>query len=82
MSRAINHLYPLEVSSFTDSQLDNTCNTTTNKNAVDHDVTVNRRSSLRTAASDARKKIADQLTSEATTVVFSFPGECHEEMVN
>ena len=33
-----------------------------------------RRSSLRAAASDARKKIADQLTSEATTVVFSFPG--------
>ena len=83
VSRAINHLYPLEVPSFTDSQLDNTCNTTTNKNADDHDVTVNRRSSLRTASSDARKKIADQLTSEATTtVVFSFPGECHEGMAN
>ena len=68
VSRAINHLFLLEIPSSADCQLEDTHNTTTNKDNID--MTLNRRSSLRTAADDARRKIAEQLSSEATTVVF------------
>ena len=77
MSRVTNHLFPLEIPYLADSQLEDTHNTTTNKDNIG--MRLNRRCSLRNAADDARRKIAKQLSSEVTTVVFSFPQECHEE---
>lgn len=38
-----------------------------------------RSQSLRKAAGDAQRRIADQLNGQAATVVFSFPRECSED---
>ena len=49
-------------------------------NVIDND---RRRPSNRNAAAKAHERISEQLRSEATYVMFTFPGECHgDELIN
>ena len=73
ISRAINHLFPLEIQA---TQPDNNESEVTSNESVTSDLNGDSRP-LRKAADQARKKISEQLNDQAVVVVFSFPQECH-----
>ena len=73
ISRAINHLFPLEIQA---TQPDNNESEVTSNESVTSDLNGDLRP-LRKAADQARKKISEQLNDQAVVVVFSFPQECH-----
>lgn len=78
MSRAINHLFPLEIQAV----LSEAAETKSQQSTEEPDVNITPKGNLRPsrkAAILAREKIEEQLTDQAATIFFSFPRECHEE---
>ena len=73
ISRAINHLFPLEILSVvkTDKEFSLRDNSF---------ITDESRPSCRKAAIQAREKIFEQLNDEPTCIMFSFPRECHGDL--
>ena len=73
VSRAINHLFPLEIQ-VAENEVEPKSVEQIQSNIDPEDARP-----LRRAAMLARRRIGEQLTDQAVTVVFSFPGECREE---
>ena len=73
MSKAINHLFPLEI------QLAKNEVQPKSVEQMQPNVDPEDARYLRRAAMLARRRIGEQLTDQAVTVVFSLPGECREE---
>ena len=73
VSRAINHLFPLEI------QVAKNEVEPKSVEQIPPNVDPEDARPLRRAAMLARRRIGEQLTDQAVTVVFSFPGECREE---
>ena len=78
MSRAINHLFPLEIQAVQSEGVETKSKKSIGTSDVDVELKVDSQP-LRKAAILARKRIGEQLSDQAMTVVFSFPRECHEE---
>ena len=76
LSRAISHLYPLEIQAASDLTQ---ANSLTNK--IEKDLKLSK-PPLRAASIEARKSIALQMDNQPVTVAFSYPGECrgHDEV--
>ena len=74
VSRAINHLFPLEIRAV-DHESEGV-KTSSDKNVVNAELRSDSQY-MRKAAVRACKRIADQLNDQAITIVFSFPQECH-----
>ena len=83
ISRTINHLFPLEISSVVNTDYefslgdDNDIVCDNSKTTCDDD----ERPPRRKAAAKARERILEQLKPEPTCVIFSFPWECHGENI-
>ena len=78
VSRAINHLFPLEIQAV----LSEAAETKSQQSTEEPDVNITPKGNLRPsrkAAILAREKIKEQLTDQAATIFFAFPRECHEE---
>ena len=73
ISRAINHLFLLEIQA---TQPDDNKSEVTSNESVTSDLNGDSRP-LRKAADQAHKKISEQLNDQAVVVVFSFPREYH-----
>ena len=71
MSRAINHLFPLEIQVESENKVE--------PRPLEQMQHQEDSRPLRRATVLARKRIGEQLNDQAVTVVFSFPGECREE---
>ena len=80
ISRAINHLFPLEIYSVVNDDREFSLGGKGNS----HDVIDNDgRSSSKKPAAKARERISEQLQNEAVCVMFTFPQECHgDELIN
>ena len=75
VSKAINHLYPLEIQATQSEDIKNDTEVTNNESVTSG-------SSwnswpLRKSADQARKRITEQLNDQFAAVVFSLPRECH-----
>ena len=83
VSRAINHLFPLEIRAVDHESED--VKTSSDKIVVNAELRSDSQYAelrgdsqyMRKAAVQARKRIADQLNDQAVTIAFSFPQECH-----
>ena len=74
LDRAINHLYPLEIPSVVDDDIE--LNITNEPNVSDKGL-IEEQKCVRKAAVEARQKLRDQLQLDAINMTFSFPRECH-----
>ena len=72
VSRAINHLFPLEIQAVQSEAAETKSIQSTETSDVDIELKSDSRP-LRTAVILARKRIGEQLINQAVTVVFSFP---------
>ena len=72
VSRAINHLFPLEIQAVQSEAAETKSKQSTETSDVHIELKGDSRT-LRKAAILARKRIGEQLTDQAVTVVFSFP---------
>ena len=83
ISRAINHLFPLEISSVMSTNcefsLGDDNDVISDSSTMDYDING---PSKRKAAAKARERISEQMKPDPTCVMFSFPRECREENLN
>ena len=70
ISRAINHLYPLEIRATSDIEVDSCTNNITSNEE-------NLTRPPRTAGIKACEKISKQLVNQPVMITFFYPGECH-----
>ena len=75
VSRAINHLFPLEIQATQSEDIKNEAEVTINESGASG--SSGNLQPLRKAAEQARKRITEQLNDQVAVVVFSFPRECH-----
>ena len=81
ISRAINHLFPLEISSVANTDCEFSLGDD-NEVVCDNSMTTcdnDERPPRRKAAAKAHERILEQLKPEPACVIFSFPRECHGE---
>ena len=75
VSRAINHLFPLEIQATQSEDAKNEAEVTINESGTSG--SSGNLQPLRKAAEQARKRITEKLNDQVAVVVFSFLRECH-----